>query len=462
MQTPSDKKEIKKPETSFTSGNLPKAMMKFSVPYMLGILVQNLYGAVDLFVVGHFAETADVSAVTVGSQLMAIATQLIIGLATGITMLIGQSFGAGDKKRLSKTTGVSILLFGIAGVVLTAVYLVFSGAMISAMNTPAEAVAPAREYLIACSFGIIFIVGYNVVTSILTGLGDSKTPFIFILVACVINVVLDVILVKYVHMGALGAAIATSVAQAGSFIFSVLFIRRRGLGFPISKSDIKLDSSQTWKIARIGTPVAIQNTMVNISFLFITAIINQMGLHASAAVGVVEKLVTFLFVPAIAFGTAVGTASSQNIGAGNGRRAKSSMWWGILLALVPSIIITIICQLQGELLAGILNTNKEVISLAANYLKSYVFDVVMVSFVFCMNGYFNSSGKSWFSMLHSLISTFAVRIPLAYVFSRLENTNLYTIGWAAPLSTLVSLVLCFVFLFIFSNKKQGEKSPEKI
>lgn len=446
----------KKNELSFTSGSIPKAMLLFVGPYLLGILIQNLYGAVDLFVVGHYADTADVSAVTIGSQLMSVITQLIIGFATGVTMRIGLAFGAKDKKGLSGIVGTSVLLFGAAALILTLIYVVLQNVLISAMQTPPEAVKSATEYLFVCALGIPFIVGYNVVTSILTGLGDSKKPFIFVAVACVINIVLDVILVKYVGLGALGAAIATTIAQAGSFVFSIIYLKVSGLGFDFSKMDIKLDKFHVLHIAKVGAPVAVQNVMVGISFLFVTAIINQMGLIASAAVGVVEKLITFLFVPATSFATAVGTASSQNLGAKQEKRAWKSMWYGVVMALVPSLILFIFCQLKGEALTGILTGNSAVISHAASYLHSYICDILLVSFVFSMNGYFNSLDKSWFSLVHSLITTFAIRIPAAFILSRLEGTTLFLIGWAAPISTLVSLVMCLVFLFHLQARRKEQ------
>lgn len=442
-----------KKEVTFTSGSILKAMLAFVGPFMLGILVQNLYGAVDLFVVGYFGTTADTSAVTIGSQLMNIVTQLIIGFATGITMLIGKAYGAKDTKGLTRTTGVSILLFGIAGVILTAVYLLSYRFLVAAMQTPAEAVQASHQYLITCAIGILFIVGYNVVNSILTGLGDSKTPFIFIAIACIINIVLDVVLVKYVHLGALGAAIATTVAQAGSFLFALVFLRHRGLGYPLAKSDIRMDIAQIGWITKIGGPVALQNVLVSISFLFITAIINKMGVTASAAVGVVEKLITFLFVPSIAMSTAVGTGSSQNLGAKQPERARKCLWYGALMALVPAIIFTVFCQFGGSILTGLLTTDKAVIAMGSDYLRSYIFDSLLVSFVFCLNGYFNSSGKSWFSLAHSLITTFAIRVPGAYLFSRMAGSGLYMIGWAAPLSTLVSLILCLIFYARMQRKK---------
>lgn len=449
------RKRTTKSKSTFVSGSIFRSMLLFAGPYMLGILVQNLYGAVDLFVVGHFATTADVSAVTIGSQLMSMVTQLIIGFSTGITILIGRYYGAKEPDGLSRTTGTSILLFGSAGIILTILVLLLHNPLVTVMQTPAEAVEATQQYLWVCGLGVIFITGYNVVSNILIGLGNSKTPFLFIVIACIINIVLDVVLVNYVHLGAMGAAIATTIAQAGSFLFSLLYLRIKGLGFPLSKKHIRVDKEIVGQIGRIGGPVAIQNVMIGASFLFITAIINQMGLIASAAVGVVEKLITFLFVPAQAMGTAVSTATAQNIGAKQYPRARKSMWYGVMIALIPSILITVFCQFGGEWLTSILSGDAQVIRLAAEYLRSYIFDIIMVSFVFSMNGYFNGCGKSWFSLIHSLLTTFLVRVPVALLLSRLANTSLFLIGWAAPLSTLVSLFFCIWYLWKLRKQIDG-------
>lgn len=450
--------KTKKGQLDFISGSIPKALLVFSGPFILSILVQNLYGVVDLYVVGQFAETADTSAVTIGSQLMTLITQMVIGFATGTTVLVGQYYGAKDKVSLARTVGTSVSLLSILAVVLTAGYLGFHKLLVVLMKTPVEAVQKTEQYLFFCSLGIVFIVGYNLISSILIGLGDSKTPFLFVLVACIINVVLDVILVGVFGMGAQGAAIATTVAQAGSFLFSLVFLRIRGLGFSIKRQDFRFKIAPIAAIARIGGPVALQNVLVSASFLFITAIINVMGgLTASAAVGVVEKLITFLFVPATAMGSAVGAAAAQNLGAQQPERARRCMWWGIGIALVPAICITVYCQFYGQVLTGLLNPDPQVIALGASYLRSYIVDILMVSFVFCLNGYFNSLGKSWFSLAHSLVTTFAVRVPMAYLISRMEGASLNMMGWASPTSTLVSLLLCLLFLH---RMKQPEALSE--
>lgn len=445
-------------ENKMITGSIPKAMLTFAGPYLLTIIVQNLYGAVDLFVVGQFATTADVSAVTIGSQLMSMVTQLIIGFATGTTVLVGQYYGAKNEEGLSEVTGTSITIFTVAALAITAGFMFCYNFFIGLMQTPAEAVSATGDYIFMCTIGIVFIVGFNIISSILMGLGDTKTPFLFIIVACIINVVLDVILVKYVGLGAMGAAIATSAAQAGSVIFSLLYLKRKGLGYSFQLKNLKPTKRMVGRIIKIGGPVAIQNIMVGISFLFITAIINKMGLTRSAAVGVVEKLINFLFMPAIAFGAAVSTVSAQNIGAGKPDRAKKSMWYGILMALIPSVIVVLISQFFGQVLTSIFTSDPEVQFIAADYLRSYVMDTILVSFVFAMNGYFNSSGYSWFTLLHSLLTTFALRIPLSYLFSLSGSESLYGIGWAAPISSLVSVIMCLIFLALIERKRKNKKA----
>lgn len=441
---------------AYTQGSLVRAMLLFVGPYLLTTIVQNLYGAVDLLVVGQFATTADVSAVTIGSQLMSMATQFIVGLTTGTTVLIGRYYGGREEKEMARVAGTSVALYLSFAAVLTVLFFALHKAFIALMQTPAQAVAATEQYMLVCALGIVFIVGYNIIAGIMMGMGDTRTPFIFILVACIINVVGDVVLVKFLHMGALGAAIATTLAQAGSVLFGLLHIRKKGLGFSLGRKDIRFDKRSSMQLFRIGGPVAVQNSLVGASFLFITALINQMGLVASASAGIVEKLFGFLIMPAVAFSAAVATVAAQNIGAGYPERAKRSMRYGIVMALLPSIVIAVFCQFGGEMLTRLFSPEAEVVTQAALYLRSYVYDVLIVSAVFCLNGYFNSNGKSWFTLLHSMLTTFGGRVPLCYFLSRMEGATLYTIGWAAPISSAMSLVLCVAF-YLWQERKEKKR-----
>lgn len=406
------------------NGSVFKSLMLFAIPFMLSNLLQVLYGAADLFVVGHFATTSDVSAVSIGSQTMAMLTNLILGFTTGITVLLGQFFGAKKEKELAATVGSSVVLFTMIAVTISIILFLTNHQ----------------------------IVGYNAVSAILRGLGDSKTPLLFVAIACVINVIVDFILVDGYQMGAAGAAIATVLAQAGAFIFSLIYLKYKGLGFKFNRQDISFNLPMIAKITKVGLPIGLQSALVGISFLLITVIVNGMGLVASASVGVVEKLIEFLMLPAIALGNAVATMTAQNFGAEQYSRAYKSMRYGIAFCLSISLIVTIVCQFDGSIFTRIFSSDQAVIKNAALYLQTYSFDCLCTSFIFCYNGYLNGGGYTVFTMLHSLLATFILRIPLTLVISKLSGITLFHMGIASPIASMASIIMCVIYIR-YLNKK---------
>ena len=433
-------------ENKLTQGKVYHSLIRFAAPFLLAHLLQVFYGATDLFVVGQFATTADVSAVAIGSQVMNLFTYAVIGVTTGATVLLGRYFGSNKPKELAKTVGSAIVLFSFLAVILTILLSLCRDQIVFIMSTPEEAVPGTQAYLGICFLGVAFIVGYNVVSGILRGLGDSKTPLLFVAIACAINVVMDFLLVCGFHMGAKGAAMATVGAQGVSFFFALFFLKRRGLGFRFGWRDIGFHPVQIRLILKNGLPLALQDALVSASFLLITIIVNHMGLVASAAVGVVEKLIGFLMLPSIAMSAAVAAMVAQNVGAGQYPRAKKCMWGGVAFSLAFAVVICLFCQFWGATLTGLFTSETSVKLAAADYLRSYSIDCVMVAFVFSFNGYFNGCGRSIFSMAHSLTTTFLFRIPLSLLFSKVSFTSLYLMGVAAPFSTFVSLILCLIYL----------------
>ena len=420
--------------------NVFKALMIFALPYMFSNLLQVLYGSTDLFVVGQFGHTFDISGVSIGSQTMALITNLILGLTIGVMVLLGQYLGSKSYRDLSKMIGGAIVLFLIIALGLTFVMLSFNNEITLLMNTPKEAIEATKSYLSICSAGIIFIVGYNVVSSILRGLGDSKTPLLFVFIACMINIVL----VGYFHMGAKGAAIATVSAQGFSFLFALVYLCKKGIGYSFYKEDICF-SKYIQKIMQIGFPLGLQSVLVNISFLIITIIVNQMGLIASASLGVVEKLMGFLMLPAIALGSALASLIALNVGAKQYKRAKQTLKYAIMISLAFAIVVTTICEIDGTILTRIFINNQDVIKNGALYLKTYSIDCLLTSFLFCINGYLNGYERTVFTMVHSLVATFVGRIPLTLLFSKIPNVTLFHMGIAAPLSTMIFLVMIFIY-----------------
>lgn len=436
-----------------TKGSIFKSLMRFSFPFLLASLLQALYGAADLFVVGQYADSAAVSAVAIGSQVMQTITGVILGITTGGTILIGQYLGAKREKDMAKTVGTIICVFGLFSIVLTIFMTLFTNPIATIMHTPVESLKYTQQYIFICSCGIPFIIGYNAVSGILRGMGDSKTPLYFIAIACVINIAVDIILVDFFKMGAIGAAIATVGAQGISFILAVLFLWKKGFPFEFGKKYIWLFPKKAKIIFHLGLPIALQDGLINISFLLITTIINTMGLTASAAVGVVEKVIVFAMLPPTAFASAIAVMTTQNMGAGKIERAQKSLYGGIACSLVIGIAFWIYSQISPESITSLFSNDKEVIYTAAMYLRSYSIDCILVCFIFCMNSFFSGCGHPVFPMVHSLIATFLIRIPVSFALSRMKGITLFEIGFGAPLATLVSLIMCIIYMRYGSWKK---------
>ena len=407
-------------------------MLQFAVPFLIANVLQALYGGADLFVVGQYDDSASVAAVAIGSQVMQTITGIILGITTGTTVLIAIATGAKDNRKVAFTIGSSVWLFSITGVVLTLVMVLFHSRIAELMHTPVEAMVDTKNY--------------NVVCGILRGLGDSKTPLYFVGLACVINIVLDFILVGYFHWGATGAAIATVTAQGVSFGIALWFLYRHGFHFDFSRKDIRLNRNLSKKILVLGAPIALQDALINVSFLIITVIVNQMGVIASASLGVVEKIIVFAMLPPMAISSAVATMTAQNYGAGLIKRMNKCLASGIGIALVFGVSVCVYSQFLPETLTAFFTKDAAVVAMAADYLRGYSIDCIVVSFVFCINSYFSGQGNSLFPMIHSLIATFLFRIPLSYWFSQIDSSSLFIMGFAPPISTVVSLLICIWYL----------------
>ena len=430
---------------NFTEGKIFLPLIRFALPVFLALLLQAMYGAVDLLVVGQFGgELADVyvSAVSTGSQLMHSVTIVVSGLAMGLTVLVGQKIGAGEEQEAGRIIGSGIWLFSLIAILLTALLIPCAPFLAGMMQAPPEALSATISYIVICSAGSVFIIAYNLLGSIFRGIGDSKVPLLAVAIACVLNIIGDLILVAVFDLGAAGAALATVFAQAVSVLLSLLIIRRRPLPFSFSKKDICPAGNHNREILRLGTPIALQDLLVSASFLVITAIVNHLGLIASASVGVAEKVCAFLMLVASAYMQAMSAFVAQNMGAGRPDRARKALWYGITSSLAAGLIIGCFTFFHGDLLAAIFAKNPEIIAHAWDYLKAYAVDCVLTAFLFCFIGYFNGCGKTTFVMAQGIIGAFGVRLPVSYLMSRRVPVSLFHIGLATPASTLVQIVLC--------------------
>ena len=372
-------------QNTLTEGKLAPALLRFAVPFLISNFLQALYGAVDLFVVGQFSTSASVSAVAIGSQVMQTVTWIILGISMGGTVLIGQKIGEKNGEGAAEAVGCVAVLFGLMALVLTPLMLIAVNGAVALMKTPPEAVSAARSYIFICSCGLPFITGYNGVSGIFRGIGDSRTPVIFIGLACIVNVIGDFLFTGWMGMGAAGAALATVIAQAVSFLAALAYMYKKGFSFPFGRRHLRLRRKPAAAILKVGFPLALQDALVNVSFLIITTIINTMGLTASAAVGVVEKIISFAMLPPSAIASAVTTVTAQNIGAKKPERAKRALWYGIGFSLVFGIVVCIFVQFFAPLVTAVFSRDEAVILAAAQYLRSYSYDCILVSFVFCIN-----------------------------------------------------------------------------
>lgn len=429
-----------------TEGSVWGTILKFSLPFLLANLLQALYGASDLFMVGRFADSAGVSAVSTGGQVMQTITGLSVGLTTGGTVLIGRYYGERRNRDMADAVKTCLLLFGLLSAALAVGVLWFLDPICALMQAPEEALGLTRSYLRICACGIPFIVGYNAVSGILRGLGDSKTPLLLITMACVINVSTDLLFVGVLRMGAPGAAVSTVIAQIASLVLAGWYLGRKGHVGRYRSKKPRFQVIAAREMLAAGLPIALQEGLVNTSFLIITAVINHMGLIASAAVGVVEKLIVFSMLPTTAFASAIAAVTAQHRGANLMSRAKRCLGAGILLSLVFGVACCLAAQVAGPMLVGLFSTDLQVIGAGARYLRSYSLDCIVVCFVFCLNTYFSGGGHPLFPLLHSLASTCLVRIPMSWSLSHVSGADLYHIGFAAPAASLLSLSLCCGYL----------------
>lgn len=429
-----------------TEGRVFPTLLRFSLPFLLANVLQALYGAADLFVVGWFADSSAVSAVATGSQVMQTITSLAVALTTGGTVIIGQHFGAGKKQEIADSISTIIVVFALFALLFTGLTTACVTPICRLMQVPAPAFAQTAQYLTICAYGIVFIVGYNAVSGVLRGLGDSKTPLLFVAIACVANIAADFLFVGVFGWGAPGAAVATVFSQALSLLLSLIYLAARGLIGKFRRQRPRARTAHARKILGVGLPVAAQEGLVNASFLVITAIVNRLGVTASAAVGVVEKLIVFTMLPTTAFASAVAAMTAQNLGAGLSRRAYEGLRGGIVLSLAFGVSFFLLAQWDAARFVALFTADGQVIAAGARYLQSYSLDLIVVCFVFCMNTYFSGSGHPVFPLVHSFASTALIRLPLSFWMSNAAEDAMFYIGMAAPAASIVSLLLCKGYL----------------
>lgn len=455
MSNKKEKVEAKQKENSFLEGSVFGALIRFALPVLGALILQAAYGAVDLLVVGQFGDASSISAVGTGSAFMQMVTFIITSLAMGSTVIIGQHIGEKKPKEAGNAVGTTVLLFALLGIVLTVLLELFAGNIVRILQVPEASFDQAVTYIRICSGGILIIIAYNVISGVLRGVGNANLPFLFVGIACAVNIVGDLLLVGVFQMDVAGAALATVLAQLVSVAASILVLRRQSLPVAFSLSQCRIYAVELKKILNVGVPIALQETMVQISFLVINSIINEMGLMPSAGYGVAQKIISFIMLVPSSVMQSVSAFVAQNIGAGKKDRA----WKGFFTAMVTGCSVGIVIFLAGFFggaqLSSVFTKDAEVIAQSADYLRGFSVECILTCILFSSIGYFNGCGKSIPVMVQGITSAFCIRIPVSVFMSRLPNASLMLVGLATPVTTVYG-ILFFAICFAWMRRRMKE------
>lgn len=449
-----------KQTNTFVEGSVFSALIRFAVPVLGALILQAAYGAVDLLVVGWFGDASGISAVGTGSTFMQMITCVITSFAMGTTVIIGQHIGEQKPDKAGDAVGTSIVMFVVVGIVLTVLMEVFAGNIVAILQVPDASVAKTITYIRICGGGVLVIIAYNLISSILRGVGNANLPLLFVGIACVVNVVGDLLLIGVFGMDVAGAAIATVAAQFVSVVSSLLVLRKKKLPFSFSMEQCKIFGVEIKKILNVGIPIALQEATVQISFLVINSIINKMGLNPSAGYGVAQKIITFIMLVPSAVMQSVSAFVAQNIGAGKNDRARKGYFTAMVTGCCVGIVIFIIGFFGGSWISSLFTKDADVISQSADYLRGFSVDCILTCVLFSTVGYFNGRGKSIPVMLQGITSACLIRIPVSIFMSRLPNASLVFVGLATPITTVYGIIFFMLCFILMRHKKR--KNPEMI
>lgn len=449
-----------KDDHNLTEGNVFSVLLKFSLPFVIANLIQALYGAVDLLVIGRYCSPESVAAVSTGTQVTQIITSMITGLTLGGTILVGKYTGMKAREEVQKTIATTLSLFAVAALVLTVLMLIFVTPVLKLLKTPEEAFSLAKLYVIICSCGIFFICGYNAISALLRGYGDSKRPMIFVAVSCVLNIAGDLVLVGVFHMGVAGVAIATIGSQAISMLCAVWYLNRSGFIFTFRLSNFCIDREKARELLAVGVPISLQECMVRLSFLYLTSVTNSLGVYAASAVGVASKYDVFAMLPATSAANALAAITAQNYGAGKPERARKSLCAGLGFAVSASALFWLWAQLSPETMIGVFTKDRNIIEAGIPFFRACSYDYLAVSFVFCFNGYLNGRSKTIFTMISCCFGALALRMPLIHLVYGRWPEDLRMIGTIAPVVSGFMAVYTFVYVLSEFHREKAGRSQK--
>ncbi|MDD3219859.1 MAG: MATE family efflux transporter [Lachnospiraceae bacterium] len=441
-------------ENNLTEGSIVKKLLLFAVPFLLANVLQSLYGAVDLFVIGKYCGAESVAAVSTGTQVTQIVTSLVTGLTLGSTIVIGQYMGSKQYEYVKKTIGTTLTVFAIVAVIITIAMLVFERPLLRVLRTPEESFSLTMQYVAICSLGNIFICGYNAISAILRGYGDSKRPMMFVGLACVLNIILDFVFVKFCGLGVSGTALATVISQGVSMITAIIYLKNKDFLFDFRLASFKPYGNIVKKLAIVGIPISFQELMVRISFLYLMTVMNGCGIYAAAIVGISSKYDVFAMLSATSMANALAAITAQNMGAGKPERARKSLWYGLSFALGVSLLFWLWAQMNPQSMIGVFSKDANVIAAGIPFFKSCSYDYIMVAMVFCLNGYLNGKEKTFWTMVSCSAGALLLRIPMVHYFGLHYASDLGMLGKIAPIVS--GIMACYTLIYVlYEGRKKA-------
>lgn len=441
-------------KNNLTDGSIVKTLFLFAVPFLIANILQSLYGAVDLFVVGKYCNAQSVAAVSTGTQVTQIITSLVSGLTLGGTILIGKYMGQKNFEQVKKTIGTTLSVFAIVAILLTILMLAFETPLLTILETPKESFDLTAKYVTICSLGNFFICGYNAISAVLRGYGDSTRPMIFVGIACIVNIVLDFVFVKYCGMGVSGTALATVISQGFSMILAIFYLKKNHFLFDFKPSSFKITCSLAKELAFVGIPISFQELMIRISFLYLMAVMNKCGVYAASVVGIGSKYDVFAMLTATSMANALAAITAQNMGARKPERARKSLWYGLSFALFVSFLFWLWAQLSPQSMIGVFTNDEKVIEAGIPFFRSCSYDYFLVTIVFCLNGYLNGRQKTIWTMVSSSVGALVLRIPMVYFFGKYFASDLGMLGKIAPIVSGIMACYTFAYVLYEGRKKQ--------
>jgi putative MATE family efflux protein len=435
-------------ENNLSRGSVLTKLVLFALPFLASNIVQSFYNVADMLIVGNFSGTASMSGVNIGGQVTFILTNTIIGLCIGATVLIGQYTGAGNRRGLERVTTTIITLLILVAALITAIMLVCKGPILRLIRTPAESYAESDRYLTVTVSGLVFIFGYNALAAILRGMGNSRQPFYFVLIACIINIILDLVFVALFHWDAFGAALATVFSQALSMFLCIGYMVKNNFQFDFKLRSYRIYRKELGLILKTGLPTCLQNSVTSFSFLFLNAIVNIVGgVSASAALGAVSKFNSFAFMPTIAIGASISAMSAQNIGAGRLDRAVQSCRIGTCFGVLITYAFFAFIQFFPASVLRLFGDDPQMIQNGVTYLRSFSLDFLLIPFIFCINGFLIGGGHTLFTLFTNLLASVFLRVPVCYILGVSLNWGIRGIGFGAPAASAGALIVIIVYLF---------------